>query len=258
MPKKSTLKCIYCGKKYILENCSVAPYYFDRVWKDIPQCDCLIKIEGKKQIKEDHKKEGIKLINLIRLIRGDSFGKRYQKASFSNFDKSRNKKAWEACLEWARNFEQHLEDGKGLFITGTVGTGKTHLLAAISDYIARIFKRKLKTRPWINYVTSTELISQIKNSFESHNTEEVIEGFEECSLLIIDDIGTEKITEFSYEQIYKIIDSRYRNMKPVIITSNLNDNEIKEKLSERIVSRIYETCKGIKLTGKDYRLEKLK
>ena len=54
----------------------------------------------------------------------------------------------------------------------------------------------------------------------------------------------EKITDFSYELIYKIIDNRYRNLKPIITTSNLNDNEIKEKLSERIVSRIYEMCKG--------------
>ena len=66
-----------------------------------------------------------------------------------------------------------------------------------------------------------------------------------------------KTTEYTVEYIYKIIDSRYRNTKPVIIASNLTIEELKEKISERIVSRIFEMCKGVKTEGKDYRLEKM-
>jgi len=56
------------------------------------------------------------------------------------------------------------------------------------------------------------------------------------------------------ETYFEIIDYRYANLYPTIIATNLTDIEIKQKLSERIMSRIYESCKGIKLTGKDYRL----
>ena len=160
-----------------------------------------------------------------------------------------------------RIFPMILKGAKGLFITGKVGTGKTHLVAAIVDRLARLYARRLFSKYYnyyeypIIYVSAVELFSQIRASFNEHNTDEIMEKYENCNLLIIDDLGVEKASDFTVEYIYKIIDNRYCNLKPVIITSNLTDDELKEKLSERIISRIYEMCKGIKLTGKDYRLE---
>ena len=181
--------------------------------------------------------------------------KRFAKKSFSNFIKKRNQTAWQTCLDYARNYIDNTKQGKGLFLTGPVGSGKTHLAVAINDYIARILKRKLDYHSrFIIFTTAIDLLSEIKYSYESNDTERTITYYEDCSLLILDDLGIEKSTEWSHELFYKIIDTRYSNLKPTIITTNLSDEELKVKLSERIVSRIFEMCEGVKFTGTDYRI----
>ena len=205
--------------------------------------------------KDYSKRRGLMLIESIREIRYD-IGLRFKAKTFSNFDKSRSPAAYKICLEYARNFLDNLKNGKGLFLTGNVGSGKTHLVVAIIDYIARIHKRKIKS--FVTFKTSVNMLAEIKYSFDKNSTEQVIEDYENCCLLVIDDLGSEKTTDWTNELFYKIIDYRYSNLKPLIITTNLTDQELKEKLSERLISRIYEMCKGLKLTGKDYRLEKLR
>lgn len=140
-----------------------------------------------------------------------------------------------------------------MFLSGTVGTGKTHLIAAMIDYLARIKKEH------VNYYNSVSLLNKIRFTFnrkykDEPTTEEITNQIKDCNLLIIDDLGSEKITDWASEIFFDIIDYRYSNLKSTIISTNLTSMEIKEKLNERLMSRIYEMCKGIKLTGKDYRL----
>jgi DNA replication protein DnaC len=202
--------------------------------------------------KEYKKGQGKNMIDKIRKIKRTIPARFYCK-TFGNFDKKKNPGGFDTCRSYAKNFIENLKSGRGLFITGTVGTGKTHLVVAIVDYIARLLKRKGSFK--IIFVTAIDLLSEIKYSYDKNNTEDIINNFETCNLLIIDDLGIEKTTDWTHELFYKIIDSRYSNLLPVIITTNLTDIEIKDKLSERIISRIYEMCKGIKLAGKDYRLK---
>lgn len=131
------------------------------------------------------------------------------------------------------------------------------MVAAIADYIARMLKFKVKRiLRNIIFISAVDLLSEIKYSYESNDTEQTVRKYENCGLLIMDDLGIEKSTEWTHELFYKIIDTRYKEMRPIIITTNLSEAEIKNKLSERILSRIYEMCIGVKLKGKDYRLEK--
>lgn len=120
------------------------------------------------------------------------------------------------------------------------------------DYIARIHKRKRVFN--IIFQTSSEILSKTKFSYKEKNTEELMARYKLSDLLIIDELGAENITEWSYEVLYQIINYRYSNLLSTIFISNLDDKELSEKLDKRIISRIYETCKGLKLTGKDYRL----
>ena len=251
LTKNSTLKCKYCGKGYELYQ---YPYPEELVGKYAPVCRCQ---EDRKEIKQ----KGRKIIECIKNIKDCGPGKRFYGKTFSNFKKELNIKAFNECLAYVRNLEENLKQGKGLFITGNVGAGKTHLIAAMIDWIARMTKRR-KNQVWIIFTTSVDMLARIKYSFdrkfkENETTEEVMDRLENCSLLIIDDLGSEKTTDWANELFYKIIDYRYSNLKPIIITTNLTDQELKEKISERLVSRIHEMCKGIRLTGKDYRLDKL-
>ena len=238
-------KCRYCKKEYKL-GFTEEEY--------LPDCICQYE-------REVQKKKGKKLVGTIQ-SRKAVVNKRFYNKTFANFKKESNIKAYNECLGYVRNLEDNLEQGKGLFLTGNVGSGKTHLIAAMVDWIARMTTKRAY-RAWIIFITSVDLLALIKYTFDrknkdDDNTEELMSKLEDCDLLIIDDLGTEKTTDWASELFYKIIDSRYSNLKSTIITTNLTDQELKEKLSERLVSRIYEMCKGIKLSGKDYRLEKLR
>jgi len=203
--------------------------------------------------KERLKDEGKYMIARIRRAKKCGIGARYYGKTFSNYKEGNNKKAVDECKAYCRDFSKNLKNGKGLFLTGTVGTGKTHLLAAIVDYMARIYKRKYSVD--IMYFTSIGLLNELKNSYEDKTNDELIFNVKNCILLLIDDFGAEKTTDWVLETYFEIIDYRYSNLLPTIIATNLTDKEIKEKLSERIMSRIYEVNKGIKLIGKDYRIE---
>jgi len=204
--------------------------------------------------RDSKKSKGIYLANKINNIKKCGIGKRYFDKTFSNYDSKNTMKAVNECKLYCKNFYSNFKEGKGLFLTGTVGTGKTHLIAGMVDYLARIYKRKFENF-LIVYYSSTGLLNDIKNSYEDRKSDRVIDDIKYCTLLIVDDFGAEKTTDWVLETYFEIIDFRYANLRPTIIATNLTDKEIKEKLGERIMSRIFEMNKGIKLTGKDYRLE---
>jgi DNA replication protein DnaC len=76
-------------------------------------------------------------------------------------------------------------------------------------------------------------------------------------LLVIDDLGAEKGTEWVVEQLYRIVDYRYRMCLPLVVTTNLSGREIRDRFGDRILSRLVEACTAVKLTGDDKRSEAL-
>lgn len=203
--------------------------------------------------KDINKEKGISLKERIRQIKNCGIGKRYQNKTFKNYNKKDNREACEKCLSYCKTLIQNLKNGTGLILLGSVGTGKTHLIAAMIDYIARMKKRIGAIR--IAYYSSTELIAQIKNNFNENNNTNLIDYLKKVDILFLDDFGAEKATDWVLEFYFDIIDNRYSNLKPTVFASNLSLIEIKEKYTERIMSRIIESCDGVKLKGKDYRLE---
>lgn len=159
---------------------------------------------------------------------------------------------------WER-IEAALKENKGLYIFGKVGTGKTFLCHVI------------RGKGWPNFtpVQSVPMIlSRMKATFgtQSGLTETENDIIEELSglgknnswsdaTLFLDDIGTEKPTEWAQQNLCLIIDQRYQNMKKTIFTSNLSLDDLSEKLGERIASRIAEMCVIIELKGKDRRIK---
>ena len=130
---------------------------------------------------------------------------------------------------------------KGLYLTGIVGSGKT-MYAAQLLMTSFTFKAAYKPRLFISV---PELLQRLRESFDSKTkmTSEVIDAYSKAELLVMDDLGVEKTTDWVFQTLYLVINRRYENFLPTIFTSNLTLNELAVQLGdEKIPSRINIMC----------------
>ena len=147
------------------------------------------------------------------------------------------------------NFDRILSGCNGLYLYGECGTGKTYAFYAMQKVaIANELKFKI--------FNATTLLNKIRSGFNknSENDNFLEEISEMGGILAIDDIGSEKLTDWVGETFYSIINTRYERMLPTFFSSNLSLPELAEKMGDRIDSRIAEMCQIIKLSGKDLRI----
>lgn len=153
---------------------------------------------------------------------------------------------------------QEKEDGRSLFITGSFGTGKTHhSISVMKNYIDNLpdscFVQPFSRLP--AFITVPELLLKIRSVFSLQKCEdEIVDKYADSPLLVLDDLGAEKTTDFALQTLYIILNRRDGNMLQTIITSNLSLDEVKDRLGDRIASRIAGMCSVLKIVGKDRRL----
>ena len=152
---------------------------------------------------------------------------------------------------------QHIIDSKeGFFLFGISGGGKTLYASALLLEVIKYSRMNKLGNPSSIFVQSLDLMEQIKSTFQDNErSENILKTHSEANLLILDDVGAEKVTDWVLQTLGYIINTRYEYLRPTIITSNFNLNELQECLDTRIVSRIYEMCKQKRFT-KNYRLDK--
>jgi len=170
--------------------------------------------------------------------------------------------------EQKKEYLKQILAGDSLFITGGSGTGKTFLAVVLAQefYIQNIIeaqdyysdKSEFKPSKSILFLPATELFLKLKSSFnESSGEIEILDNLDKADLLILDDIGTDKVSDWSKQIIYTIVDRRYRNMKQLIVTSNLSLQEIGKLYDDRIASRLMEMGSVVELVGKDKRIKQV-
>jgi DNA replication protein DnaC len=141
------------------------------------------------------------------------------------------------CIEYADNFPLHMADGRCIVMTGTPGTGKTHLATAIACTVI------LKHKATAVYRTVGGLLQFIKGSYgdKAEYTEaEAFASLSEPSLLIIDEVGATKPTEFELATLFAVINGRYEEQLPTIVISNIDAKELGTVLGDRSVDRLRE------------------
>lgn len=208
-----------------------ASYYDDR--------DDILREEIERQRAEIRRKQA------NRLWKASNVGKRFEEVSFDSY--RGDLQARSVCENWVDFYAE----GAGLLLCGGYGVGKTHL--AIST--ARATLERYKTTVWID--TFAGMLQELKSAYsQPAEFSKALAKYKDVDLLVIDDLGKENLTSWANETLFTVIDSRYRDMKSLIITTNLMPNELSKHIDEAVMSRLAEMCRFVKVEGTDYRLKK--
>ena len=163
-----------------------------------------------------------------------------------------NDKGYNPEIQKAHDYVAHWEEMKanslGLLLWGDVGTGKSFFAGCIANALLDKGIPVLMTNFSRILNTLTGMYSDDRNQF--------IDSFNKYSLLIIDDLGIERSSEFALEQVFNVIDSRYRSKKPLIVTTNLTLDELKhpkDLARARIYDRVLERCVPLKINNQNIR-----
>jgi DNA replication protein DnaC len=153
---------------------------------------------------------------------------------------------------FVRAIDDKLDKGKGLWLFGDVGTGKTSLAMLVS-------KAALDAGRSVAIYSLPRLLSDIKETYEDRSETSYMQLFERLvgvDLLHIDDLGAEKRTDWVLEQLYSIINERWQEQRSIVVTTNLIDvDELRDQIGPRTVSRLHEMCDLIPIMGRDRRMQ---
>ena len=172
----------------------------------------------------------------------------------ASFELARNDGITPAVLDAVREFteqiEERLETGKGLWLMGDVGTGKTTLAMLVSKSAAEAGRT-------VAIYSLPRLLARIRRTYDGEPGEDsYLQFFDRLTsvdLLHIDDLGAEKRSDWVLEQLYAIVDERYQSQRSMVVTSNLHYEQLKEQIGSRVVSRLTEMCEELPLHGDDLR-----
>lgn len=215
---------------------------FDKT-NDLKIVDDFIRSKYNSKIAEKYKKQA-------------NLSKRFAKRTFDGFkiENEMQKNAYNKAFEYANNIDKYIENGTNIIFIGkgSVGTGKTHLACAIANHI-------LERGIPVKVINIVSLVDELKEF-----TPAVKKELKTVKVLLIDDLGKENGTVWLCSEIYGIINARYENELPTIITtegslSDLENNykvEINDKIVNKgvsMISRLTESCFLSVMQGEDYR-----
>ena len=273
--------CKYCGK----ERHTKGIFIFGRILWHPPGPEPCICADGQaeyeqlkaaRQAKAEAEKkaeEAALMKRKVEKVIGDSgLGERFLRRTFATFETPTEnlRQIAETAQRYARNFERCLPkqsrkivEPNGILITGDIGTGKTHVVAAIANHL-------LNQGIAVICMTERNLFSRIQATYvkgrswgiERESETEIRNVYETVPLLIIDDLGKEKASEWTIATLYAIIDGRYDRAMPTIVTTNYKPQLLIERISpsggskttaEAVVDRLREMCVVLNMTGESWR-----
>ena len=159
-------------------------------------------------------------------------------------------KAKTAIQNYINNLDENLEKGRNIILIGGVGTGKTHLSIGL-------LKAVIENGGIGMFITASDLFMNIRDTWTRSSeitTLDRVQQFVDLDLLVIDEIGVQRGTDNEREILFSIINSRYNNLKPTVLLSNLSLKEVRAYIGERTFDRLKEDGGQIVvLNGESYR-----
>jgi DNA replication protein DnaC len=209
-------------------------------------CQCEVDLEEEIKRKEEAKAKQERINRILAL---SNLGERFKDASFDTFQTT---PATANCLDsfsnYAENFSKDTEEG--ICIYGRAGNGKSHLAAAL---VNRVIQRGFTAV----FIEVPDLFSRIKATYGADgeaSEDKIMRSLASCDLLVLDDAGAEKPSVWVQEKFYQIINARYKNRKPLVVTTNTPDMAgLEEILGFRAYDRVLEMCTPLKNNGESYR-----
>jgi DNA replication protein DnaC len=155
-----------------------------------------------------------------------------------------------AVRDFTDRIDDHLDKGRGLWLMGPVGTGKTTLAMLVSQ-------AALKAGRSVAIYSLPRLLNEIRDTHRAERSHvDLLDRLTAVDLLHIDDVGAERTTDWVLEELYSIVNARYEDERSMVITTNILDREaLREQITERTVSRLTEMCDELPLLGHDRRMD---
>lgn len=174
-----------------------------------------------------------------------------------------------AAADPCHDFDAALAEGRGAYLCGKVGRGKTHLACAIAKAYAesrvRMTPAGATVRAKLVFTTSVDFLADLKSTYEGADggsESSAMARYEMCDLLVLDDLGKDLPTEWAMTRIYQLLNHRYNECLATVITTQYEPSTLARRLSSRtdvgdayaIVSRVREMCDLLVLDGPDRRI----
>lgn len=218
---------------------------------------CICECRAKELAEERAAKEQEEVMREIRNLKDASMmADKFKKATFEKYYvREENRKALQVAKKYVDDFKTmrtygHPKTGEknvGLIFYGQVGTGKSYTAACIANALME------QNIP----VIMTSFVKILQDINGEEDEARYIKILNSCSLLIIDDLGAERSTDYALEKVYNIIDSRVRVDKPMILTTNITFDEMMSNPDiryRRVYDRILEHCIPVEMPGKSLRI----
>lgn len=244
--------CSKCGGAQIYKKIPIGRKEIEILDKP---CPCQKREQERKEKEEKEHKEKYeefeREVRIEQLKSRSMMDEKFKKSTFENWNKgSESEKLIKICKKYCENFKENKEENIGMLLYGNPGVGKTYAVSCITNYL-------INEQVSVICVSINGLLRQFRSTYNSDNREcenDILRDIKSVDLLIIDDLGTEQLTEWSNSMLYEILDTRYRANKPLIITTNFGSEEFRKRYHKRLNDRIFEMCppvdcKGISLRG---------
>lgn len=237
---------LMCGKCHTQKECTLTKT--DGTTRTVRcACECSV-AQNAREAEEKRKRDRLQYLDGMR--RTGFPDAEMREWTFSKSDHT-DQKNENIARKYVANFDAMRSQGTGLLLCGTVGTGKSFLAAAIANELISQGTPCLMT----NF---SRIISRISEKFGGD--QKYLDNLNRFDLLIIDDLGAERDSEFTWEKVMNVVDARYRAGLPLIVTTNLRPKDLYDPSDirrQRVFSRLKEMCIFLEVNGTDRRSKKM-